>query len=139
MNRGCLTATALISSATLVGLLFYYFRVYPSARISIASAYCMSLEDALAEHNQEHGPLSSTENQRIFEVLLGDNPMQTNYLEERLRFQLDEKGRAIDPWSSPFEIQPDFRVISPGPDKVLRTEDDVTSAEARKSLPQEPS
>jgi len=99
-------------------------KAYASNQASLIFTACQA-------YKIEYGTLPQvSENNRLKEILCGDNPRKMEFLTFRPN-DVSSNGEMIDPWGTPFRItfDPDSKihVISAGPDKIFGTPDDITN------------
>src|ERR1043166_7302538 len=79
---------------------------------------------ALKKYHWEIGETLPEDQPAIIRVLSGSNPKQTVFIHPRI---VDEQGRALDPWGSPYRIDlsdpASPKVWSPGKNKKDEPED----------------
>jgi hypothetical protein len=84
----------------------------------------------ISQYGKIHGGNPVGENDEITSALMGKNPKRLAFLPQEGSF-LDGSGHLIDRWGTPYFFHAlsgsKMEIISPGPDRILHTADDITS------------
>ncbi len=130
MRRGCVTIVTILSLVILVVAIFFFVVAWPEHKRRGTSQNIYYLEKLMKDYKADHGAYPKGGNEACVSALAGDNDIDKVYLISGRG--LVEDGRFIDFYRTPlrFEYPEDARVriVSAGPDQILDTEDDLTSA-----------